>query len=117
MPYIAQDLDHRMSSTTGWIGVNHECVALARGLSNAPPSGLWHRGDAVRANSDIRKGTVIATFVHGHYDGHAAIYLGETAEGIRVYDQWNAQKAHVRVIHYSGKHAFVDDGNNYYVVE
>lgn len=117
MPYIAQDIDHHISSAHGWIGVNHECVALARGLTNAPPSSLWHAGARVRGNGHIARGTVIATFVHGHYEGHAAIFLGETADGIQVFDQWNAQRAHTRIIHYSGKHAFVDDGNNYYVVE
>lgn len=117
MPYIAQDIDHRMASANGWIGVNHECVALARGLTNAPPSSTWRAGPLVRGNTHIEKGTVIATFPNGHYEGHAAIYLGETADGIRVFDQWNAQKAHQRIIHYTGNHAFVDDGNNYYVVE
>lgn len=117
MPYIAHDIDHRISSTTGWIGVNHECVALARALSGAPPSAQWVRGAHVRGNTHIQKGTVIATFVNGHYEGHAAVYLGETADGIRVFDQWNAQRAHVRIIHYTGRHAFVDTGDNYYVVE
>jgi len=117
MPYIAQDLEHRMAATHGWVGVNTECVALARAWTNAPPSGGWIRGDKVKGNTHISRGTVIATFENGHYQGHAAIFLGETAEGIRVWDQWNTQKAHVRVIHFTGKHSFVDDGNNYYVVE
>jgi len=60
---------------------------------------------------------VIATFPHGQYEGHAAIYLDETADGIRVFDQWNGHRPSERIIHYSGKHAFVDSGANYYVVE
>ena len=117
MPYIAHDVDSTMGSTKGWVGVNHECVALARGMSNAPPSSLWQKGEHVKGSRNIAKGTIIATFEDGHYHGHAAVFLGETADGIYVYDQWNAQKAHTRVIHYSGKHAFVDQGDNYYVVE
>ena len=47
----------------------------------------------------------------------AAIYLGETGDGIRVFDQWNGHKPSERTIHYTGKHAFVDSGANYYVAE
>jgi hypothetical protein len=118
MPYIAHDVDQTIASTNGWLGVNTECVSLVRAMSSAPPSGLWRKGDLVQGNRNIQKGTIIATFEDGqHYHGHAAVYLGETPDGILVYDQWNAQKAHTRIIHYSGKHAFVDTGTNYYVVE
>jgi hypothetical protein len=118
MAYVAQSLDQRIGSTTTWVGVNSECVALVRAWSNAPPSGGWVAGQRVRGNGNsIARGTVIATFVDGHYEGHAAIFLGETGDGIRVYDQWNAQKPHERTIYYAGTRRFVNDGDNYYVVE
>jgi hypothetical protein len=107
----------RIGSTTTWVGVNSECVSLVRAWTSAPPSSGWVKGPAVKGNTHISRGTAIATFVDGHYQGHAAIYLGETSDGIRVYDQWNAQKPHERVIHYTGKHSFVDDGTHYYVVQ
>ena len=117
MAYIVQDLDHHIGSTSTWVGVNSECVALVRAWSNAPQAAQWIRGEQVRGNTHLSRGTVIATFENGHYHGHAAIYMGEIGDGIRVYDQWNAQKPHERIIHYTGHHSFVNDGNNYYVVE
>lgn len=44
----------------------------------------------VQGNTAIRPGTAIATFdSNGRYIGHAAIYLGQNAQGIQVIDQWN----------------------------
>ena len=117
MDYIARDLDIRIGSTTTWVGVNSECVALVRAWTGAPSSTTWIKGARVQGNANIARGTAIATFVDGHYHGHAAIYLGETSDGIRVYDQWNSQKPHERIIHYTGRHSFVDDGTHYYVVQ
>jgi hypothetical protein len=118
MPYIATELDQRMGSTkNAFVGVNHECVALVRAWTNAPPSGTWHAGDKVLGNHTLTRGTVIATFVDGHYDGHAAIYLGENTEGIQVYDQWNGQVAHTRTIYSTGSRAFVNTADNYHVVQ
>lgn len=117
MDYIARDLDLRIGSTSTWVGVNSECVALVRAWTNAPSSTTWIKGAKVLANTHLTRGTAIATFVDGHYQGHAAIYLGSTADGIRVYDQWNSQKPHERIIHSSGRHSFVDDATNYYVIQ
>jgi hypothetical protein len=117
MPYIAADLDHRMASAKTFVGVNSECVALVRAWSHAPQAATWTRGEHVQGSRNIARGTAIATFPGGHYDGHAAIYLGETGDGIRVFDQWNGHQPSERTIHYTGKHSFVDSGGNYYVVE
>jgi hypothetical protein len=117
MEYIAQDLDLRMAGARDFVGVNSECVALVRAWTHAPQAATWTRGALVQGNRGLARGTAIATFVHGHYEGHAAIYLGETGDGIRVFDQWNGHKPSERTIHYSGKHSFVDSGANYYVVE
>lgn len=44
----------------------------------------------VQGNFNLVPGTAIATFdANGHYNGHAAIYLGQDATGIKVVDQWN----------------------------
>src|SRR3954470_17366286 len=107
MAYVAQDLEHQIgtANTKDHVGVNSECVALVRAFTSAPNTAQWIRGDLVKGNTHISKGTAIATFPEGHYHGHAAIYLGEVGDGIRVYDQWNSQKPHERIIHYTGKHS------------
>lgn len=117
MPYLARELDQRMNTNASYLGVNGECVALVRFVTNAPPSGGWTRGEHVMEATHLQRGTAIATFVHGQYSGHAAIFLHHAADGIVVFDQWNGQRPHVRTIHSSGKHSFVDTATNYYVVE
>jgi hypothetical protein len=37
--------------------------------------------------ASIPYGTAIATFPNGKYSGHAAIYTGQDANGIQVWDQ------------------------------
>ena len=55
------------------------------------------QGAKVKGNQSIRPGTAIATFnSHGLYannstGNHAAIYIGQDAYGIWVYDQWVRQ--------------------------
>jgi hypothetical protein len=121
MAYVAADLEHLMasakSSKKGYVGINSECVSLVRAFTNAPPVGLWHQGAKVHGDHALTRGTVIATFVDGHYDGHAAIYLGDGVDGIRVFDQWNGQVPHERTIYATGHHGFVNTADNYYVVE
>ncbi|APR85680.1 Hypothetical protein A7982_11029 [Minicystis rosea] len=117
MPYIVRDLSSMMA-LRDFVG-SKECVALVQEWAGAPhgAASSWHRGAKVLGNSHIARGTAIATFVNGHYDGHAAVYLGETADGIRVFDQWRTQKPHERTIYASGRHSFVDTADNYYVIE
>ena len=83
----------------------------------------------VQGNTNIRPGTAIATFdKDGHYNGHAAIYLGQDADGIQAIDQWNIRDRQGRIIDqqkpdrrtlFFGQpwRAFVDRGENYHVVE
>jgi hypothetical protein len=86
-----------------------QCVALVRATNPAIGStGGWVRGEPVRGNVSLQPGTAIATFApSGHYanatDGssHSAIYLGQTAHGIQVLDQWAGSPAAVRTIPWS----------------
>lgn len=117
MPYQARELDQRMNTNATYLGVNSECVALVRFMTNAPPSGGWTRGAHVMDSAHLARGTAIATFVDGHYSGHAAIFLHHAADGIVVFDQWNGQRPHVRTIYSSGRHSFVDSAASYHVVE
>lgn len=57
-----------------------ECVALVQQATGAPHSTQWRRGEQVQGNTDIPRGTAIATFdSNGRNTGHEAIYLGQNA--------------------------------------
>ena len=43
-------------------------------------------------NRLLRKGTAIATFINGRYANHAALYMGQTLDGIIVMDQWTGKR-------------------------
>lgn len=83
-----------------------QCVALVQ--ASQPAVGRtagWSAGAAVQGNAALPPGTPIATFSPaGRYanatDGssHAAIYLGQTADGVQVLDQWQGSAAAVRTI-------------------
>jgi len=124
MPYIAHDLEHKLAGNgTSMVG-NGQCVSLVKAWTGAPPSSLWRQGQKVRGNGMISRGTAIATFVNGVYPNwihgnHAAIFLYETADGIRVIDQWTGRTHHYpqeRTIHWGGDN-LSNNGNAYYVVE
>ncbi|MGF6973327.1 hypothetical protein QFZ94_001754 [Paraburkholderia sp. JPY465] len=93
---------------------NGECVTRVHAVVSISRSSLWKRGDRVQGNVLIAKGTVIAKFDsngrYGNYTNgtsHAAIYLGQTLDGITVIDQWNGhtkQPPHRRTIHFRRGH-------------
>ncbi len=99
----------RLDSYVGRSAGSGQCVALVRAANpGLGPTAHWVRGAAVKGNHAIPPGTPIATFSHtGHYanatDGssHAAIYLGQTEEGVQVLDQWAGRPAAVRTIPWS----------------
>lgn len=84
----------------------------------------------MQGNDAIKPGTAIATFdKNGHYEGHAAIYLGQDKNGIRVIDQWNIrnkddkitgnQPPHERTLplNSKGPRATINRGEPYRVVK
>lgn len=82
------------------------------------------QGDRVKGNSGIAIGSAIATFDRNNsyankVDGtsHVAIYLGQTAVGIQVMDQWVGHPVSERTIYFRSAPRAVNDGGNYYVVE
>ena len=102
-PYLAA---HPEAFAGEVVGDGH-CVALVKAAAGAPPTSAWRRGALVRGNPAIARGTAIATFeADGTYTSrsgnHAAIYLGQDAAGIWVYDQWRGQPAHRRLIRFEG---------------
>jgi hypothetical protein len=81
-----------------------------------------------QARRSLAVGTAIATFdAGGHYPNnahgnHAAIYLGQDAQGIRVVDQWvDRHGIHrspaIRVLKFDDTKGASDNGNKFNVVE
>ena len=103
-----------------------QCVALVCASNPAIGStAQWVRGDPVRGNTSLQPGTPIATFgPSGRYtsatDGssHAAIYLGQTPQGVQVLDQWSGSPAAVRTIPWSTPGAAAaNTGSAFHVVK
>ena len=66
--------------------------------------------------SNLQFGTGIATFTNGKYDsGHTAIYVGQSATGIDVWDQWVGQPVHQRTLRFDST-SYQNDGDNFYVI-
>lgn len=102
-----------------------QCVDFVKKSTRAPSTSSWRKGVLVKGNGNIAKGTAIATFnaagvYPNHATGnHAAIYIGQDASGVWVYDQW-ASKGHVskRYIRFKGTPGISsNDGDDYYVIE
>jgi hypothetical protein len=102
-----------------------QCVALVRASNPAlGPTASWVRGERVQGNTSLRPGTAIATFApSGHYanatngSSHAAIYLGQTAQGVQVLDQWAGSPAALRTIPWNNPGAAAaNTGSAFHVV-
>jgi len=123
MTYIAQDPESYKGKV---VGTGH-CVPFVQKASGAPITSNWKRGVKVKGNASILEGTAIATFdVNGKYtnsmDGtsHAAIYVGQDAVGLQVWDQWKTQPVHERTIRFQGGADGVkpvNDGDAFYVID
>jgi hypothetical protein len=76
------------------------------------------------ANPPIPRYTAIATFgANGKYtnrtDGtaHAAVFISQAADGLRVYDAWVGQPIHQRTIRFrGGQGRAVNDGDQFHVI-
>jgi hypothetical protein len=82
-------------------------VDFVKVAAGVPLTTLWREGAAVRGNPHLAPGTAIATFEpDGTYTSesgnHAAIYLSQDNRGIWVYDQWQGQPVHKRLIPFEG---------------
>jgi hypothetical protein len=118
MSYIATDPAEYKGQAVG----NGQCVAFVRIASGAPNTAQWKQGLHVKGAA-VASGTAIATFDPGggygnHTDlrSHAAIYVGQDAVGLQVWDQWVGQPVHERTIRFNG-HEPANDGNKFYVID
>jgi hypothetical protein len=76
----------------------------------------WVQGQRVKG-ANLQFGTGIATFTNGKYDsGHTAIYVGQSATGIDVWDQWVGQPVHQRTLRFDST-SYQNDGDNFYVIQ
>lgn len=102
-----------------------QCVALVQAADpNVGLTRTWTQGAQVMGNAELKPGTAIATFDgSGRYanatDGssHAAIYLGQTAQGIQVQDQWLNHAASVRTIPWNNTTGASNTGSQFYVIQ
>ena len=102
-PYVAA---HPEAYEGRVIGAGH-CVEFVKAAAGVPRTAAWREGAEVRGNPSIARGTAIATFeADGSYTSetgnHAAIYLHQDHRGIWVYDQWQGQPVHQRLIRFEG---------------
>lgn len=118
-PYVyanVDDLEGKPKVSTG------SCAALVQYYRSVGKASGWVEGTVVKGNGNtIAKGTAIATFVNGVYPNqasgnHAAFYISQDANGIKVMDQWSS-KASIgsRILQFKGKNAdgtFKDPSNN-----
>jgi hypothetical protein len=108
------------------VGAGH-CVDFVKAAAGAPMTVAWQEGAPVRGNPRIPRGTAIATFeADGSYTSesgnHAAIYLYQDDHGIWVYDQWQGQPVHKRLIRFEGgsgakRGSKSNDGRRFAVIE
>jgi hypothetical protein len=109
------------------IGAGH-CVDFVKAAAaGVPRTAAWREGAPVHGNPDIPRGTAIATFgSNGSYasatGNHAAIYLDQDDRGIWVYDQWQGQPVHRRLIRFAGgsgakRGIKSNDGRRFAVIE
>lgn len=104
-----------------------QCVALCEAaIPSMPHTAGWKAGRKVQGDLTVPCGTVIACFdpngsYGNHIDGrsHAAIYVGQSVEGLWVFDQWVGQVCHMRVIRFKapGDGLAVNNGIAFAVVE
>ena len=108
------------------VGAGH-CVDFVKAAAGAPMTGAWREGAPVRGNPHIAPGTAIATFEDdgsftSESGNHAAIYLYQNNRGIWVYDQWQGQPVHKRLIRFEGgsgakRGSKSNDGRRFAVIE
>jgi hypothetical protein len=129
MPYVSQNYANNAAAPIDkgkWVsdpqGQEYgQCVSYVKFVTpGLPLTSAWKKGAAVKGNSGIKPGTVIATFdASGKYSGHAAVYESQTKDGINVVDQWITippKPIHRRMLRF-GAAGNSNNGNNFYVVE
>lgn len=121
-PFVATQPEEFLNQLVG----NGECVAFVQKASSAPQTLAWRRGELVKGNTAVERGTAIATFdpngrYGNHTDGssHAAIYLRQDQSGLIVLDQFTRPEAHPvqeRTLHFDDARIPANNGNVFFVI-
>lgn len=100
------------------IGDGH-CVSLIKHCTGIANTSLWRPGEKVVGNN-IEPGTIIATFKKNRYANksgfHAAIYVSQNENGVVVFDQWQGQPTHKRLIRFENKGIDSNNADSYHVI-
>ena len=103
---------------------NGQCVRFVQVAAGVPHTSRWKCGLKVRGANQIPVGAAIATFVNGRYPNqshgnHAAIYAGQDAAGIWVWDQWTGKPVSKRQIKFKLPADFdrSNNGNAFSVID
>jgi RHS repeat-associated protein len=99
-----------------------QCVDLAKAYG-APQTSLWKPGSAIDANTPI--GTLVATFYSDNGTkfanqsglSHVGIFMGETAKGITLIDQYKSRPTiEHSYISYGGTRNYNSNASNYRIL-
>lgn len=119
MPFVTDNPEAWLGTVVG----SGHCVDYVREAAGAPHTSAWQRGARVRGRLH-KYGTTIATFdadgTYGNHttgESHAAVFIGHTADGIVVFDQWTGQPVHERIIRFQGGEGDPCNDGAFYVVE
>lgn len=100
---------------------NHECAVFTQMAGGAPQTSKWRPGAHVESRTVIARGTWVATFVDGVYQGHVGAFDSIDKEGnLTLVDQFNSRGSvdkttyHVKKQPYKGR--ISNDPSKYYVV-
>ena len=105
-------------------GINYcgQCVSFVTRVCPTVPTstGAWRQGKQVKGDITIVPGTAIAAFdANGRYYGHAAIYEGQTPDGLNVVDQWvtgEGKPIGPRLLRF-GARGVSNNGDLFYVID
>jgi hypothetical protein len=107
---------------------NSQCPVLPQAASGAPKTRFWVQGPRVKGNTAVPEGTVIASgwdeyglYRSKPHGNHAAIYLSQTAKGMKVLDQWLGKEGWIEEHGFErtlpfGKGDVSNGGDHFYVV-
>jgi hypothetical protein len=101
----------------------YQCVAFPQNkkVAGAPHTSKWRPGAHVERGTPIIRGTWVATFVDGKYQGHVGAFDSMDAKGnLTLIDQWEPRGRvdrttyHVKGQPYTGR--ISNDPSTYYIV-
>jgi hypothetical protein len=99
----------------------YECAAFTQMVAQAPHTSNWKAGAHVEPGTPIERGTWVATFVDGEYQGHVGAFDSMDKDGnLTLIDQWKGRDRVDRTTYHVNKQPYTglisNDPSKYYVV-